>query len=312
MLSTRSAPSRHHMCTDPTELNGRRRWTPGTFLVQSCCILVAAIYLSSAAFAKPHADDQPKLMMRVEAPAADVMAAVQEVTEDQIIHGTYSYEKERILYGAHSAGAARVFGSWQGQGTVFYKVADKIVSPRYFKDTGDIGTISIRYVVQPADANAAIVRIDAIFVDARNVHHASLGNVEAAEFAAIQDRLRNLQAHRQQLQENSKPVAKAAPTAPQPPATSAALGANVSDEPPPTTVAEMQKHVDALRHEVELRVKDEGAQLKSAPFHSAATLESVPGQSEVLIVIVSPYWYGVETEGGHRGWIHHSQLEPLP
>ncbi|MGB9256077.1 MAG: hypothetical protein WCC25_14655, partial [Candidatus Korobacteraceae bacterium] len=59
-------------------------------------------------------------------------------------------------------------------------------------------------------------------------------------------------------------------------------------------------------------VREQGAQLKSAPFHSAAILESVPAQSEVLIVVVSPYWYGVETDDGHRGWIHHSQLEPLP
>jgi len=251
-------------------------------------------------------------MMRVEAPEADVLKAVQEVTEDQIVHGTYSYEKERILYGAHSDTAAPVFGSWKAQGTAYYKVAEKIVSPRYFKDTGDIGTISIRYVVQPADANAAIVQIDAIFVDARNVHHPSLGNVEAAEFAAIQEHLRNIQAHRQQLQQNSTPVVAAAPPATATPATNAAPSADASDAPAPMTVAEPQKHVDALRHEVELRVKDEGAQMKSAPFHSAATLESVPGQSQVLIVIVSPYWYGVETEDGHRGWIHHSQLEPLP
>ena len=300
------------MRTDPTGLNGRRRRTPGRFLSPSSCLLLAALYLSATAFAKSHTDDQPKLMMRVEAPAADVIAAVQEVTEDQIIHGTYSYEKERILYGAHSATAAHVFGTWQGQGTVFYKVAEKIVSPRYFKDTGDIGTISIRYVVRPADANASILQIDAIFVDARNAHHASLGNVEAAEFAAIQEHLRSLQARRQQVQQNSATVASATPVTTQPPATNAAPSADASGASAPTTVAEMQKHIDTLRHEVELRVKDDGAQLKSAPFHSAATLESVPGQSEVLIVIVSPYWYGVETEGGHRGWIHHSQLEPLP
>ena len=301
------------MCTDATERYGHRRWTPGTLFSRYCCILLAAIFLSSLAVAKSHGD-QPKLMTRVEAPAGDVIAAVQEVTEDQIIHGTYSYEKERILYGAHSATAAHVFGTWQGQGTVFYKVAEKIVSPRYFKDTGDIGTISIRYVVQSADANASILQIDAIFVDARNSHHASLGNVEAAEFAAIQEHLRSLQARRQQTQHNSTTTAAAAPApaATQPPAANVAPSANASDAPAPTTVAEMQKHIDTLRHEVELRVKDEGAQLKSAPFHSAATLESVPGQSEVLIVIVSPYWYGVETEGGHRGWIHHSQLEPLP
>jgi ribosomal protein S1 len=74
----------------------------------------------------------------------------------------------------------------------------------------------------------------------------------------------------------------------------------------------MQKHVDALRHQVELRVKDPGAQLRASPFHSAAAIETLPTESEVLIVVVTPYWYGVETEDGHRGWVHHSQLEPLP
>lgn len=278
------------------------------------CILLVVLCLPSSAPAKSHTDDVPKIMMRVEAPEADVLTAVQQVSEDQIVHGTYSYEKERILYGAHSDTAAPVFGTWKGQGTAYYKVAEKIVSPRYFKDTGDIGTISIRYVVQAADASASIVQIDAVFVDARNAHHASMGNVEAAEFATIQEHLRNLQAHRQQLQQNSVPAAASAPPPPAspPPTTSAAISASPADAPALVTVAEMQKRVDALRHEVELRVKEQGAQLKSAPFHSAATLESVPGQSEVLIVIVSPYWYGVETEDGHRGWIHHSQLEPLP
>ena len=123
--------------------------------------------------------------MRVEAPESDVLKVVQEVTQDQIIHGTYSYEKERILYGAHSADAARVFGVWKGQGKAFYKVANKVLSPRFFKDSEDIGTISVRYVVQEAGPDAASVQIDAIFVDARNVKHPSLGNVEASEYAAI-------------------------------------------------------------------------------------------------------------------------------
>jgi hypothetical protein len=74
----------------------------------------------------------------------------------------------------------------------------------------------------------------------------------------------------------------------------------------------MQKHIVALQHEVELRVREDGAQLKSAPYHGAATLESLPAQSDVLIVVLTPYWYGVETEDGHQGWVHHSQLEPLP
>ena len=81
---------------------------------------------------------------------------------------------------------------------------------------------------------------------------------------------------------------------------------------PALSVAELQEEVRALRHEVELRVKDSGAPLKLAPFQSSATIVSLPPQTEVLIVVLTPYWYGVETEDGHHGWIHHSQLEPLP
>jgi len=28
--------------------------------------------------------------------------------------------------------------------------------------------------------------------------------------------------------------------------------------------------------------------------------------------VVTKYWYGVETTDGQRGWVHHSQVEPLP
>ena len=280
-------------------------------LARAGCVLLAAICFGSVCLAKSHSEEPPKLQVRVEAPPADVLQAVKQVTQDQIVHGTYSYEKERILYGAHSADAAHVFGVWKGQGTVFYKVANNVLAPRYFKDTGDIGTISVRYVVQDAGPAEAILQIDAVFVDARTIHHPSLGNVEAAEYAAIQEHLRNMQSRRAQAEQraafDSKPLTARPPTQPQATPTS---GPSVPAEQ--FTVPEMRKHVEALRHQVELRVKDGGAQLKSSPFHSAATLETLPAQSDVLIVILSPYWYGVETEDGHRGWVHHAQLEPLP
>ena len=59
-------------------------------------------------------------------------------------------------------------------------------------------------------------------------------------------------------------------------------------------------------------MKESGAPLKSAPYQGAATLEPLPGAAEVVVEILTPYWYGVETEDGHRGWVYHSQLEPLP
>jgi hypothetical protein len=262
---------------------------------------------------KDHSSEPAQFMVRVEAPENDVMAAVEQVSQDQIVHGTYSYEKERILYGAHSAEAAKAFGTWKGSGKVFYKVANNVLAPRFFKDTGDIGTISIRYVVQSLDATGSSLRIDAVFVDARDVRHTSLGNVESNEFSAIQQHLRTIQSKRQEVEEKlSKGTSYVAP----PPVTPSTVTATTVASPPPPapdlTVPAMQKHIVALQHEVELRVREDGAQLKSAPYHGAATLESLPAQSDVLIVVLTPYWYGVETEDGHQGWVHHSQLEPLP
>jgi hypothetical protein len=256
-------------------------------------------------------------MMRVEAPAADVMQAVQEVTQDQIIHGTYSYEKEHILYGAHSASEAPAFGPWKGTGTVLYKVANKVLAPRNFKDSGDIGTISIRYVIGQDGGAGTTLRIDSIFVDARNVRHASEGVVESSEYAAIQDHLRNIKVQRQQVRENTEASAAFSSSRTPPPDEVRTSGnwilpsSESTASPVPSSIPDLEKRIDALRHQVELRVKDDGAQLKSAPFRSAATLESVPGQANVVVVVISPYWYGVETEDGHHGWIHHSQLEPL-
>jgi hypothetical protein len=297
-----------------------RHGMPALLLPTALIMLVAISAAASPPF-KSRADEKPTFAMRLEVPEADVVKAVQEVMQDQIIHGTYSYEKERILYGAHSAESARVFGSWPGPGTAYYKVAEKILSPRYFKNSGDIGTISVRYVVQEAGPDATILQIDAVFVDARNSNHPSEGNVESAEYAAIQAHLRNIQASRQQPAQGPTqnaalhPLAVAVTPAP----TSAQPAVRVPHpEPlgetaaPALSVAELQEEVRALRRQVELRIKDSGAQLKSAPYQSSATIVSLPPQTEVLIVVLTPYWYGVETEDGHHGWIHHSQLEPLP
>jgi hypothetical protein len=61
-----------------------------------------------------------------------------------------------------------------------------------------------------------------------------------------------------------------------------------------------------------MRVKAPGASLKSAPFHSAADVAQLTAYTAVLIVIVTPRWYGVETPGGQRGWLPLDQMEPLP
>jgi hypothetical protein len=56
-------------------------------------------------------------------------------------------------------------------------------------------------------------------------------------------------------------------------------------------------------------VKAPGAPLKSAPFHTASTLQTLTTGTEILILISTPYWYGVETHEGQHGWIPRDQLE---
>jgi hypothetical protein len=74
----------------------------------------------------------------------------------------------------------------------------------------------------------------------------------------------------------------------------------------------LEKRVAELKHRVEMRTTAGGAALKAAPYRTAATLEPLPARAELLVVVLTKYWYGVETIDGHKGWVHRSQVEPLP
>ena len=71
----------------------------------------------------------------------------------------------------------------------------------------------------------------------------------------------------------------------------------------------LEERVKALRAQVQRLVKAPGAPLKSAPFHTAGTLQLLGTGTEVLILISTPYWYGVETHEGQHGWIMRDELE---
>jgi hypothetical protein len=67
-----------------------------------------------------------------------------------------------------------------------------------------------------------------------------------------------------------------------------------------------------LQHALEVRVQMANTELKAAPFHAASTLAKLPANSDVLVEILTTYWYGIETADGHRGWIRRDQVVPLP
>jgi hypothetical protein len=265
------------------------------------------------------------LIVNVPFPEADVTQAVKEVLQNGIIRGSKEYERDQYITGAEVATSARGFPAWQEGGAVFYKVRTHALDPRNFKESGDVGTLAVRYVVQPQGDKNTVVRIDAIFVeDFRHTVHPSNGSVEGAEYKDIHDHLEALNAlkeeaaaggRRSSVNEKLLRNEESAPSLP---------AQNRTNSAPPTAPAKAemtqpavlagtpQEQLKELRRQVERVVKPPGAPLKASPFRSAKTLTTLPSGTEVLIVITTPYWLGVETHQGQHGWVSREDLELAP
>ena len=247
----------------------------------------------------------------IAAPESEVLQAVDDVINDGIIQGSKEYSKDKYIDKASPENSSSLFPEWTGPGKAFYKVRTKALAPVNFKESNDEGTLAVRYVVQAKDPQKTILRIDAVFVeDFKHTVHRSNGSVEAAEYKDIQDHVEALELQAKQAEESAKHRQEVL-------ARQTLERKHEQDEASALTTAQdsaetLEEHVANLRHQLERVIKAPGAQLKSAPFHSATNLKSLDSGAEVVILIVSPYWYGVETEDGQHGWINREQLEPLP
>jgi hypothetical protein len=267
------------------------------------------------------------LIVNIPFPESEVAQVVQEVIQNGIIRGTKEYNKDEYISGAEPATSTRVFAAWTEGGKVFYKVRLKALDPRNFKDGSDVGTLAVRYVLQPQGDKNTVLRIDARFVeDFRHVSHPSNGSVEGAEYKTIHDQLESLALIKAQTIEAEKekqehfarmqrPAASGPASAP--PSQSSSTSSHTPDQATLQADAQsssqtLEQHVQDLRRQVQRLVKAPGAPLQSAPFHTATTLQSLPAGTEVLIVISTPYWFGVETHEGQHGWILRDELEQVP
>ncbi len=247
----------------------------------------------------------------IAAPESEVVKAVEAVVNNGIIQGSTEYKKDKYIESATSATSSPLFPEWKGPGKVYYKVRTSVLAPLDFKDSNDEGTVAVRYVVQSKDASKSILRIDAVFVeDFRRTVHPSDGSVENAESQEIQNQIDAAETEKKQEEQREKQrLEKLAGQELErkrvQEETSALAAAQTSSQ-------SLDQQLDSLRHQAERVVKSPGAQLKTAPFRSATNVKSLDAGAEVVILIVTPYWYGVETTDGQHGWVHHAQLEPLP
>lgn len=247
----------------------------------------------------------------IASPESEVAKAVEAIVNNGIIQGSKEFNKDKYIENASAATSSPLFPPWKEPGNVYYKVRTGVLAPVNFKDSNDEGTVAVRYVVQSKDASKSILRIDAVFVeDFRRTVHPSNGSVENAECQEIQNQIDAVEAEKKQSEEREKQrLEKLAGQELErkrvQEETSALAGAQMSAQT-------LDQRLDSLRHQAERVVKAPGGQLKSAPFRSATNVKSLEAGAEVVILIVTPYWYGVETTDGQHGWINHGQLEPLP
>ena len=241
----------------------------------------------------------------------EVMQVLQEVLQDQTIRGTYVFDKERTLTGAITVESTPLFPPWKGGGKVFYKIRADAIAPRHFWDSADQGTIAVRYIVTSVSPERTRLHIDAVFVEnSRRTMHQSDGTVESSEFKAIQEHLQANQFAEQEardLKRRRDSAALVKQTMLRRREDESTLLASTQ-----SSVKELEERLKDLRHEIERRVKAPGTDLKAAPFQSSAKIVTLRAYTEVVIVIVTPHWYGVQTPDGQRGWIAIDQLEALP
>ncbi len=304
------------------------------------------------------------LIVNIPLPEPEVEQAVEDVVQNTIIRGTKEYNKDPYVSGAVAVASTPVFPKWTQGGKVFYKVRLQALDPVNFKDSADVGTLAVRYVVRPQGDKNTILKIDAVFVeDFRRSAHASDGSVERSECQDIQDHLAQVElvkketadalqakqdrankghSNQEKFSTSKDTVGEGVPPSTAVPAESmhegsvageSTTGEKTEAEAPVVAEANtaghtedavqplsyeqkpgetLEQHVAELRQEVERVVKKPGAPLQSAPFHTATTVKSLEAGAEVMVLITTSYWYGVETRDGEHGWIRRDLLEQLP
>jgi hypothetical protein len=279
------------------------------------CVRVQILCLSQFLIATTGATkEQPVgagIVREFPATLGEVRQAVQGVVSDQIIHGTKVFDKDPILTGAETVPSTALFAPWEGPGEVFYKIRQNAVAPRHFLDSADQGTIGVRFVILSVNDQRTRVRIDAVYVESsHHGNHISDGTVEKSEMMEVKERLETTQRVAQETAEAKRRTESAA-------VVHQTYVRQREDETSRLTDAQaaekqLDGQVKSLRHEVERRVKAPGTDLKAAPFQAAATLKTLSAYTDVLVLIVTPHWLGVETPEGQRGWIPEDRLEMLP
>jgi len=283
-----------------------------TVLSAVCWLLIVPLLYGREHHRKTKTEDYGLgFSTEIAAPEQEVLQAVEDVVNDGIIQGSREYNKDKYIESATPVTSSSLFPEWKGPGEVYYKVRTGVLAPLNFRESRDEGTLAVRFVVQSKNESKTIVKIDAVFVeDFRHTVHLSDGSVENAECQDIQARVDAVEAEKKQAgdRERQRQMKTAKELDEHKKEAEVASALAVAQASAQT----LDQRVEWLRRQAERVVKAPGGPLKSAPFQSAKTVKTLEAGEQVVILVVTPYWYGVETSDGQHGWLNRGQLEPLP
>jgi len=274
-------------------------------------IFLAGCFAIPPAAAQIYHDPRRKatvgFQVELKAPAATIAEIVRRVANDGYIRGSKIFAKKQDIEDAESAASSNAFTDTVPNSQVFYKIRTKALSPANFPGSNDMGTITVRYIVEPVNPNLTRLRIDAIFIsDSVRVRCPSDGSVESAEYAEIFNQFREL----------TQPASATERAAKVTTADTTGLQQTLADEQARfdavrDSVTHLEQQVKQLQFNTMGRVKSPGVPMKALPYNRASTL-AVLNKTEVLTVLATTqYWYRVRRKEGGEGWIYYVFLEPL-
>jgi hypothetical protein len=273
------------------------------------------LLLASLAYPRKKEAPAGTFSIDVDHPYDRVVDALRDLVNNGVILGTFEYKDTQELPDAESAHPCPFFKPWRGTGEVFCKIRRKALSPAHFIGSNDMGTVAVRYVVQPLARNSTRLFIDAIFVeDARRQEHPSDGFVETSEFGYLQQHLKELALPPVPVTAQGRP----APQVEQVDASrSGDLQQAITDQRAALDAAnaalsQLEARAQQLRTIAMARIGVERAEMKAFPYVHAQAAQVLGRGDEVTILVKSPYWYRVRSAEGQEGWLHHSDLEGQP
>lgn len=282
-----------------------------TFRAISLLLTFSFAALSTAAqiYHDPHKKTTIGFSVDLNTPPETVLQIVRGVASDSIIRGTSMYAKEIDLPDAEFAKSSTALAPEPGSGQVFYKVRSKVLAPEHFPAASDMGTVTVRYLVETVNPQRAHLAIDAVFItDAGHRLYASDGSVETAEYAEIITQIKALEAPKVR-HHSAQSVAN-------PGQETLGLQSTLVDEQ--SRLAEskaaekkLQDRVRQLEFNTQGRIRGQAVPLKASPYDHSTTVLSLEKGLTVTVLTTTKYWYRVRTAKGDEGWIYYVFLEPL-